>query len=80
MPEKPNNDSFTAKTARGPPKDKTDKEVFDRSIERLAEERHSRTRRQTQSQSKSSTNTALGGYLHNAILRLQQQVVALEIR
>ena len=81
MPVKPNNDSFTAKTARGPPKDKTDKEVFDKSIERPAEERHPRTRKQTQSQSQSNTNTALEGYPHNAaILGLQQQVVALEIR
>lgn len=80
IPEKPNNGSVTGKTARGPPKDKTDNEVFDKSIERPAEKQHPRTRRQTQSKTQSNTNTALGGYLHNAILRLQQQVVALEIR
>ncbi len=52
-----------------------------RTVEQTAEERKVRKRRQsTQTQGQNNGNTAFGGYLHNAILRLQQQMIVVEGR
>ena len=77
------NETGITKTARGPPKDYDDKKTRKDKGKRLqqpVEERRARKRRATTSQTQSNGNTAFGGYLHNAILRLQQQVIVLEGR
>ena len=52
-----------------------------KTVEQTAEERKVRKRRQsTQTQRQVNGNTAFGGYLHNAILRLQQQMIVVEGR
>lgn len=80
IPQMTKNDSVQEKKARGPTKDKADRKVVDKSVERPAEGQRSRKRRQTQTNSQNNANTAFGGYLHNAILRLQQQVIVLQGR
>lgn len=79
-PEILNNGTGTAKEARGPPRNNGVRDDQDERVEKPAEERRSRKRRQTQTQTQTNSNTAFGGYLHNAILRLQQQVIVLEGR
>lgn len=53
-----------------------------RTVEQTTVERKVRKRRQssTQTQTQVNGNTAFGGYLHNAILRLQQQMIVVEGR
>ena len=62
---------------------KTRKDVS-KTVEQTAEEVKVRKRRQsTQTQqvnSNNNGNTAFGGYLHNAILRLQQQMIVVQGR
>ena len=79
-PEILNNGTGTAEEARGPPRNNEVRNGEDNRVEKPAEERRSRKRRQTQTQTQTNSNTAFGGYLHNAILRLQQQVIVLEGR
>lgn len=62
---------------------KTRKDVS-KTAEQTAKEARVRKRRQTtqttQRQVGNNGNTAFGGYLHNAILRLQQQMIVVEGR
>lgn len=81
MPKVIRNVTALAKEARGPPKDDTGREdLLDNHVKQRAEAIRSRKRRQTQTQTQITGDTAFGGYLHNAILRLQQQVIVLEGR
>lgn len=55
-----------------------------KTVEQTAKEARVRKRRQTsqttQGQANNNGNTAFGGYLHNAILRLQQQMIVVQGR
>ena len=55
-----------------------------KTVEQTAKEGRVRKRRQTtqaaQEQANNNGNTAFGGYLHNAILRLQQQMIVVQGR
>ena len=55
-----------------------------KTVEQTAKEARMRKRRQTaqtaQGQVNNNGNTAFGGYLHNAILRLQQQMIVVQGR
>lgn len=51
-----------------------------RTVEQTAKEQKVRERRQAQTQGQTNGNTAFGGYLHNAILRLQQQMIVVQGR
>lgn len=84
IPQDLRNETGKVKRARGPPKDiaakKTRKETS-KTVKQPLEEKHARKRRATQNKAtQTNTNTAWGGYLHNAILRLQQQMIVLEGR
>ena len=84
IPQDLRNATGKVKRARGPPKDiaakKTRKETS-KIVKQPLEEKHARKRRATQNKAtQTNTNTAWGGYLHNAILRLQQQMIVVEGR
>ncbi|CAH3015203.1 unnamed protein product [Porites evermanni] len=84
IPQDLRNATGKVKRARGPPKDiaakKTRKETS-KTVKQPLEEKHARKRRATQNKAtQTNTNTAWGGYLHNAILRLQQQMIVVEGR
>ena len=55
-----------------------------KTVEQTTKEGRVRKRRQTtqaaQEQANNNGNTAFGGYLHNAILRLQQQMIVVQGR
>lgn len=72
-----------AKEARGPPKDNADTVIGEDAVKRVkqpGEERRVRKRRATQNKAQTNGDTTFGGYLHNAILRLQQQMIVVEGR
>lgn len=61
---------------------KTRKDVS-KTVEQTAKEARVRKRRQTTQTAQgqdNNGNTAFGGYLHNAILRLQQQMIVVQGR
>ena len=74
-------------TIKAAPEKKTITETrkdVSKTVEQTAKEVKVRKRRQTsqtaQGQANSNGNTAFGGYLHNAILRLQQQMIVVQGR